>query len=185
MKRGLRVMICSQYLYEKTIIVYSFIMKFFSWLKKQRLLITMIIVLSIPIVVYVLRFGRYQISTDPSDWADFGSYIGGVYTIVVSVFAIYLTRHLDRKDAAWKNLQNAVGAIFVQLSKIDYTKVNLKNVSKLLQIVHENELYIPPDLYVMLLDLHDDYLEAKTCPEKFDTAKEIKIKARLKKLYDV
>ena len=155
-----------------------------AWIKKQKIAITIFILFFVPLLPYYIKFRHYTISSNPSDWADFGSYIGGVYTVVVSILAVFLTRHFEKKDLAWKKLQEAVGAIFVQLQKIDYSRVNVRAVSKLLQIVHENELYIPSDLYVMLTNLHDDYLDAKECPEKFDVEKEVKVKQRLKKLYE-
>ena len=146
--------------------------------------VVLFVVFVLPLFIYCIHFKAYPISSNPSDWADFGSYIGGVYTVVVTILAVYLTSHLGKKDAAWKKLQEAVGAIFVQVKKIDYNKVNVKEVSKLLQLVNDNELNLPSDLYVMLINLHDDYLDAKDTPEKFDVQKEVRIKQRLKKLYE-
>lgn len=158
--------------------------KIWLWLKRYWVTLIIFLISVLPLAIYFYHFKSYPISLDPSDWADFGSYVGGVYTIVVSILVVYLTNHLSKKDAAWKKLQEAVGAIFVQVKRINYNKVNIKEVSKLLQLVNENELNLPSDLYVMLINLHDDYLDAKDTPEKFDVQKEVIIKQRLKKLYE-
>ena len=139
----------------------------------------------IPILPYVIKFRDYSISDNPKDWADFGSYIGGVYTLYVSVFAIFLTRHLNKKDAEWKKAKSAIGAIYDQMLLIDVSRIDFRNVSKFINLVHKNQLYIPSDLYTKLLELHDNYVEAKSNPSGFDKKLENKIKMRLKRLYDV
>lgn len=151
-----------------------------STIKKLALALLFII----PVVVYVYKFRHFTISDNPSDWADFGSYIGGIYTVVVTIFAIYLTRHLENKDLERKKAKAAIGSIFEQISKIDCKNVNMTNVNKLLRLINQNELYLPHYMYDRLLDLHDDYVVAKEEPQKFDLQKEKKIKQQLKRLYD-
>lgn len=143
-----------------------------------------ILALALPILVYCIHFRHYSISDNPSDWADFGSYIGGAYTLLVTFLAIYLTRHLERKDLEWKKSKTAIGSIYEQISIIDYKKVDMRSVDKLLRLINQNQLYIPTDVYDNLINLRDDYVVAKTEPEKFDVKKEQQIKNRLKKLYD-
>lgn len=143
-----------------------------------------VIVLSAPLLVYICFFGGYSISDNPADWGAFGDYIGGVYTVLVTFFAIYLTRHLEKRDAVRNKAKTAVGAIYEQIVKIDYNHVDMRKVSKLLRLTKENELYITPSLFVHLTDLHDDYFEAKHDPKKFDIQKEETIKKELKRLYD-
>ena len=58
-----------------------------------------ILVVTMPLAVYVIHFYDYPISENPSDWADFGSYIGGIYSIIVAILVVYLTRDLSKKDA--------------------------------------------------------------------------------------
>lgn len=137
-----------------------------------------------PILIYVIRFHSFSISDDPSDWADFGSYLGGVYTVLVTFLAIILTRHYERKDVEWKKSKEAASELFEQITKIDYQKVNDRSVSRLLNLTVRYELYIPTELYNKLTDLHDDYLEAKSKPQSFNIQKEIQIKSWLKRLYE-
>lgn len=58
-----------------------------------------LVILASPVLLYIRQFGRLGISNDPQDWAVFGDYIGGVYTVLVTFFAIYLTRNLEKRDA--------------------------------------------------------------------------------------
>ncbi len=143
-----------------------------------------LIVLLAPILLYCIHFRGYSISNDPSDWADFGSYLGGVYTLLVTFLAIYLTRHLEHKDLEWKKSKTAVGELYEQISIIDYKNVDLRSAKKLLRMANQYQLYIPTDVYGNLVNLYDDYIEAKTNPDSFDIEKEQMIKNRLKRLYD-
>ena len=152
--------------------------KIFSW-KYWGILFFLI-----PIIAYICKFYDNPISDNPSDWADFGSYIGGIYTVLVTIYAIYLTRYLEKKDVAWNKTKNAVEEIYIQISKIDYHKISLKSVSKMLNLVNKNQLYIPSYLYHKLIDLHDDYLDASGDIDRFDVQKESAIKNELKKLYE-
>ena len=159
--------------------IWFYISKQSTWRK-----VIFILVLIAPVLCYSIRFRKYPISDNPSDWADFGSYIGGIYTLLVTFLAIYLTRHLERRDMEWKKSKTAVGELYEQISRIDYRNVDLRSVSKLLRLVKQYQLYIPVDVYDNLVSLRDDYVVAKTAPEKFDIKKEQQIKNRLKKLYD-
>ena len=126
--------------------------------------IALVLLFIAPVAVYVITFRQYSISEDPSDWADFGSYIGGIYTVVVTIFAVYLTRHLENRDLEKMKAKEAIGSIFEQISRIDSKNVNMNMVNKLLRLINQNELYLPSYLYDRLLDLHDDYVEAKEEP---------------------
>lgn len=143
-----------------------------------------VIILFVPVLVYILKFVGFSISDDPSDWGVFGDYIGGIYTVLVTIFAIYLTRHLDKRDVERNKARTAYGEIYEQICKIDYQKVDLRSVKKLLKLANEKELYLPNDVYSKLTELYDDYVEAKDHPETFQLEKEVQIKSRLKRLYD-
>lgn len=142
------------------------------------------LVLFIPVLVYMLHFRKLSISDDPSDWADFGSYIGGIYTVLVTFLAILLTRHIENKDVERNKSKNAASIIFEQMSRIDYRKVDLKSVGRYLRVVNQNEIYLPEDLYEKLVSFHDDYVEAKLAPDSFDIQKEAQLKKRLRNLYN-
>lgn len=157
--------------------MYCFVMK--GWKITLALL-----VLAAPLVVYVVHFGNLSISDNPADWGSFGDYIGGIYAALVTFLAIYLTRHLEKRDAERNKAKSAVGEIYEQIGKIDYQHVNMNSANRLLRLIKEYELYIPTALFERLTDLYDDYVVAKDNPKSFNLQKEEGIKKQLKKLYD-
>lgn len=161
----------------------SFIQNYMKKLHSWKL-VAAIIMLVAPLLIYVIQFGGHSISDDPADWGVFGDYIGGVYTVLVTLFAIYLTRHLDKRDVERNKARSAVGQIYEQICKINYQLIDMRSVKKLLRLIQEKELYIPNDVYEKLLELYDDYVVAKDNPDSFQLEKEVKLKARLKKLYE-
>ena len=160
--------------------------KMWNWLCKQltwKRLIA-VILLFMPVVLYIIQFGKYKISDNPADWGVFGDYIGGVYTVLVTFFAIYLTRNLQKRDAERNKAKAAVSVIYEQIGKIDYQHVDMRSVNRLLRLTKENELYVPQYLFDKLTDLYDDYVVAKDDPHRFNKQNELNIKKQLKKLYE-
>lgn len=143
-----------------------------------------VILLILPVVLYVMQFGKYKISDNPADWGVFGDYIGGVYTVLVTFFAIYLTRSLQKRDAEKNKAKAAVSVIYEQIGKIDYHHVDMRSANKLLRLTKENELYVPQYLFDKLTELYDDYVVAKDEPHKFNKQKELNVKKQLKQLYE-
>lgn len=56
------------------------------------------IIAAIPIVVYLLNFMGHSISNNPEQWAFFGDYIGGVYSVVLTCILTFLMYQLNKKD---------------------------------------------------------------------------------------
>lgn len=137
-----------------------------------------------PIAVWLIQFGNCSISDNAEDWGFFGDYIGGVYTVIVTFFAIHLTRYLQNRDIERNKAKSAYGSLYEQICKINYQQVDLLSVKRLLRLTNEYELYIPTDVYGKLTELYDDYVVAKDNPDTFQLEKEVQLKSRLKKLYD-
>ena len=55
------------------------------------------ILLFIPLSFYIYTFGSNGISGDTEKWAQFGDYIGGTYSVLLSVLVIYIARKLTKK----------------------------------------------------------------------------------------
>ncbi|WP_373943095.1 hypothetical protein OEG92_08340 [Polaribacter sejongensis] len=58
--------------------------------KKTPLIIIGIIVIIIPVLTFVFVFINNPISDKQSDWADFGTYINGILTPIVSIFSFLI-----------------------------------------------------------------------------------------------
>ena len=160
--------------------------RIWEWLRKQVTWKGLVaaILLVLPVVLYVMQFRKHKISDNPEDWGVFGDYIGGVYTVLVTFFAIYLTRSLQKRDAEKNKARAAVSVIYEQIGKIDYQHVDMRSVNKLLRLTKENELYVPQYLFDKLTDLYDDYVVAKDNPHKFNKQNELSVKKQLKQLYE-
>lgn len=52
----------------------------------------------LPIIVFVWNFYSHSLSDDISEWGAFGDYIGGVYSVYISIGLYLLSRKLGRTD---------------------------------------------------------------------------------------
>lgn len=121
---------------------------------KARHLLLLFLVAMIPIIVYVWHFHGLKISDNPADWGVFGDYIGGVYSILIAILVVYISRNLDRRDEEEKRKQEALRKIHNQISSIrQKPKVNLQKLTKLFRLIDESKLYIDEDLYDELIKL--------------------------------
>lgn len=64
-----------------------------NWINKNILWLSLVVFI-IPIGIYWLQFRTAGMSNDPEKWAQFGDYVGGVYSVLVTILAIYLARNL-------------------------------------------------------------------------------------------
>lgn len=65
------------------------------------LVITLLIILG-TVLLYVVNFKEYSVSKDGTDWANFGSYIGGVLAPLISLISLivltYITYLISKND---------------------------------------------------------------------------------------
>lgn len=100
------------------------------------------IVSLIPLAAYYYQFGKADISDDPEDWANFGDYIGGVYSVLITIVAVYLTRKLERKDAMSNRRKQTLDDIYQQFVKMQNCPSHLlaKSATKFLAMVEKQRL---------------------------------------------
>lgn len=112
------------------------------------MIILLVLAAIVPVVFYVCKFGGYDLSNDPADWGVFGDYIGGVYSVVIAILVVYLTRNLERRDEEKKLKQEAVRKVYLQITCIQQNQqVNQNKLTKLYRLIEESKLYINDDLY--------------------------------------
>ncbi len=62
-----------------------------------------LISLVVPIGIYIINFHKLDISTNPNDWADFGEFVGGVLSPLLSVANLiilgYITIFVSEQDS--------------------------------------------------------------------------------------
>ena len=122
----------------------------------------------IPLCFYIWWFRGASISNDPGDWASFGSYIGGLYSVFATILVVYLARELSKKDKVASKKKEAVEAIHQQIVKIKSDRVDERSVNKLFHLLDENKLYLTDSIYDEVKNLADYFLEVKTGRRAFD-----------------
>lgn len=161
------------------------IIRLIKWIEKNILWVS-IVALLIPVGVYLLRFGRAGISGDPENWAQFGDYIGGTYSVLITILAIYLARNLSLKDEVASKRREAIDDIFRQIAKIEQcTEVNAKTqaINKLIRLIHLHQLHVSDNLCDDVERLADYYLERIGGTSVENQEFEEGIKNKLKKAY--
>ncbi|MFM2345068.1 MAG: hypothetical protein RLZZ210_1681, partial [Pseudomonadota bacterium] len=58
-------------------------------IKKYSLYIIAVMLILIPIIFYIYNFS-YGISNKTSDWANFGTFLSGIYTPILSILTLLL-----------------------------------------------------------------------------------------------
>lgn len=141
------------------------------------------LVIIAPFALYVYQFRFVPISSDPNDWAAFGSYIGGVYSVIVAVLAVYLARALSKKDEVRAKQKKAIDAIYLQILKVHSDHVDTRSVDKIFKLLDANRLYLPDSIYNEVRGLADYFLEVKG-GANIDYNKENRVKDLLKLQYN-
>ena len=118
------------------------------------------IIIVSPLLVYLWNFHGYKISGDPNDWGVFGDFVGGVYSVIIAVLVVYLGRNLERRDEEKRVKQEALRAVYLQITNIQQNpQPNQNKVNKLFRLIDECKLYIDDDFYERLKELANYYVE--------------------------
>lgn len=145
-----------------------------------------VVVILLPILCYILRFAGNGLSDDTEKWAQFGDYIGGTYSVILSILVIYIARNLTRKDEASNRRKNAIDEIFKQIIKIESLTQGTQKASaanRLLRLTHEHQLHISEGLCQDMENLANYYIRiSNNAP--VDIAYENSMKEKLKDEYD-
>ena len=130
-----------------------------SWLRSHFLLI-LIVVAVLPILIYVLMFHSYSLSDDPADWGVFGDYIGGVYSVLIALLVVYITRNLTRRDEEKRLKKEALREVYKQITNIQQKQtVDQRKLPKLYKLIEDSKLFIDDDFYERLKGLANEFGE--------------------------
>lgn len=160
-------------------------MKFQEWRKTLRKVVVLIAVL-LPVVVYCINFNFYKfsISDNPSDWALFGEYIGGVYSVIVAFLVVYLTRYLSKEDNKRNKLIEVVENLYHQIKAIENKDYDYDSIAKLRNEIDLNELYLPEGIKNNLIKLADKFNEYKDNNGELDFEFKKSVMDSLKNIYE-
>lgn len=143
------------------------------------------VVLLLPLLIYTCNFHNHPISEDPSDWADFAEYFGGIYSIIITIYVVYLARELSIRDEAAIKRKRAVEEIYSQIVKVDIKRINLASVNKIYNLLSKNKLYINDKLHDKIVSLADHFLEVKGGKASINQQLLKSVKDNLKEIYEV
>lgn len=154
-------------------------------MKKSWIYILGGLLLLLPAGVYVLKFHDFTLSDDPADWGVFGDYFGGVYSIIVTILAVYLANELSKRKDSQKRTKDAIEDIYDQILTIEKGNVvDLRRVNKLYRLISDNKFYLPQDMVASLKELADNFLENKDDKDSVDKNLLSDTKSQLKRIYD-
>lgn len=130
-----------------------------SWLRSHFLLI-LIVAAVLPILIYVLMFQSYSLSDDPADWGVFGDYIGGVYSVLIALLVVYITRNLSRRDEEKRLKKEALREVYKQITNIQQKQtVDQRKLPKLYKLIEDSKFFIDDDFYERLKGLANEFGE--------------------------
>ena len=76
------------------------------------------LMLFLPILLYMMNFRDQEISDKTSDWGDFGSYIGGWYSLITAIAAIMVTIIISRRSSKESRIIHCVEKITLSYERI-------------------------------------------------------------------
>lgn len=153
-------------------------------MKVKRILFNCLLafVLIVPLVFYCIQFHGYPLSNDPSDWGDFGDYVGGIYNVLVALVIFILSQRLERDSKRRDKVVSAAIDITNQIGKLRVSRNKIKSTEKLISLVISNKVYLDTSLYDQLLELTDNYQRVYKNEEKHNIKLEEKVLRKLKSL---
>ena len=152
--------------------------------KTKRILVICFIILIVlfPIAFYCYNFRRYSLSNNPEYWGFFGDYIGGVYSVVLTMALFYISYLLNKQEIGYRKLSNAVKEIYDLIPSTNSRKIDIKKINKLNRLIDVYENVLPKNIYEDLINISNYYREIENDPSKRDKHREEDIKDALKRL---
>ena len=145
--------------------------------------IILAIVFFSPIVFYILQFWQLDISKDPNDWAVFGNYIGGIYSIFSSIVIFILGYKMTKVDEENNKRKKAVGLILEQIGKIKNSKNKVESITKLQNLIISHRVFVSDNLFYKLRAYADNYLSSLKNEQELNISLEEEVTRGLKKIY--
>ena len=130
-------------------------------IKKQIIKYTLPILCLIPIALYFIFF-HDSISFNNADWGDFGDYIGGVYSIIMSIVVVYLSYYLTKKDVKKAKKNDAIENINKKIHQCESARKDETRIKYGMELKKHGDyysLYISESLKNHIIQLADQYIK--------------------------
>lgn len=153
-------------------------------IKKYKLALLIIATAIFPIFAYWLQFHKYGISHDTSDWGTFGDYIGGVYSVVLTIVLAYITYIINKRDLHQKEKREIIKSIYKQVSNLQSDQIDINKVNELTSYIIGNELVLSPTIFYRLIRITDYYKVVANDSSQINISHEQNIMELLKSYYN-
>lgn len=98
---------------------YKFSNKIKEHFKSKWWIYIVFLMLFLPILLYIINFRDQEISDNTSDWGDFGSYIGGWYSLITAIAAIIVTIVISRRNNVESKIEHCINKIVECYARLD------------------------------------------------------------------
>ena len=135
----------------------------------------------LPIVIFLINFSEQSLSDDIEEWGAFGDYIGGIYSVYISIGLFLLSRKLGKEDERLNKQRLHIEKLYGMIRSINNN--GTLNVSMFADFVNEiasAELYLSKNIIIRMINLQDNYAEASDNPEVLNMELETEVLGMLK-----
>lgn len=143
----------------------------------------LIVVLVFPLFMYFYQFSENGLSKDTEEWARFGDYIGGIYSGIIALVAIFITYSLEKSRSKSNILHKRAEALFSTILHMKKRNFTNNDCTALQEQIGVAKLDLPQLLVDKLTSLADNYLLYLYQHEKVDDVLEDSILEELKSIY--
>lgn len=158
--------------------------RLWPYIKRRWWKIVFLVLLFLPIGLYLCKFSGNDFSDNPADWGTFGDYIGGVYSVVLTVALVYVTYILNKKNEQNKEKLHAVKDIYTIISSIESDNINIDDINILVKKIVANKLHLRESIYNKLIAMTDYYKQVALDKSLIDLEKEATLKNMIKDYYN-
>lgn len=114
-----------------------------------RLIVFVLLISLVPLVIYLMKFNDYEISSTPSDWSEFSTFISGTTGVLLSFFAVIfallsllittiVAKSIQTKDFAFNQKQKEFELRMTHLQNKPYPYLDLANFPTKTSITLQN-----------------------------------------------
>ncbi|HDM8140754.1 TPA: hypothetical protein P0E12_005048 [Vibrio harveyi] len=100
-----------------------------------------IIILLVPIAIYVFSFRDFGISRDNEDWANFGSYLAGTYTLLASLASVATLLFVLYQHYGQKDQQDRLSLAQLEIINFQKYQAHYQQFLQLIESVEQDERY--------------------------------------------
>ena len=151
-----------------------------NWNKIIQISLVVLFVL-LPIIIFIYHFESHSFSKDISKWGAFGDYIGGIYSVYISIGLFLLSRKLGKTDERRNKQRLHIEKLYGMIRSINNN--GTLNVSMFADFVNEiasAEFYLSNNIIKRIIELQDNYAEASENPEVLNMELETEVLGMLK-----